>query len=204
MKSLSLILNVILILAVAILYFLHFNGKSEEQENTSSLEEETTDGDLKVAYINADTVLQHFDFFKEKQKELEEKQKKLDQDYRNRAQGLQNEVNNYQQSMPNLTMGQARALEEDLMKKQQNLRVYQESLTQQLLQDEAKINQELYEKVTSYIKEYSEDKNIEMVVKYNPGSDVLYAGSAMDITREVISGLNKKYQEENLEEQAQN
>lgn len=204
MKSLSLILNVILILAVGVLYFLHFSGSSVDPENTSSLEEESLEGDLKVAYINADTVLQNFDFFKEKQKELEEKQKKLDQDYRSRAQGLQNEVNNYQQSMPNLTMGQARALEEDLMKKQQNLRVYQESLTQQLLQDEAKINQELYEKVTSYIKEYSEDKNIEMVVKYNPGSDVLYAGSAMDITSEVISGLNKKYHEENLEEQAQN
>lgn len=194
MKSLSLILNIVLVIAVAILFYLHFADNTVVEDQPVA--KEASAGEIQIAYINADTMLQHYDYFKQKQTELEEKQKKLDQDYRNRAQGLQNEVNNFQKSLPNLTMGQAKALEEDLMKKQQNLRMYQESLAQELMKDESKINQELYQKVTSYIKEYSEENDIEVVVKYNQGSDILYAGEAMDITRNIIEGLNKKYKEE--------
>lgn len=194
MKSLSLILNIVLVVAVGILFYLHFDSKNSVKEEPVADEAAVTE--LKIAYINADTVLQHYDFFKQKQTELEAKQKKLDQDYRNRAQALQNEVNNYQQTVANLTIGQAKALEEDLMKKQQNLRMYQESLTQELMKEEAKINQELYTKVTSYIKEYSKDNNIEVVVKYNQGSDILYAGEAMDITSNIIDGLNNRFSEE--------
>lgn len=195
MKSFSIILNVVLILAVGILYYLHFSERNIETSETI-LPDSVATGELQVAYVNADTVLQHFEFFVEKRKELEAKQQKLEAEYINRAQGLQTEVNNFQQSMSNLTMGQAKAQEEELMKKQQNLRVYQESLTQELMKLESKINQELYKRVTSFIEDYSKENDLELVVKYNQGSDILYASEGMEITWKVVDGLNKKYQEE--------
>lgn len=192
MKSISLILNVILFIAVAVLFYLHFdNGDTSVDESLD--EQNAVAQELQIAYINSDTVLQNYEFFQEKQSELEAFQSELDQKYRNRAQGLQNEVANYQQSLPNLTIGQAKALEEDLVKKQQNLRMYQESLAQDLLRRENEINKELYERVTSFIKDYSLENDIEIVVKYNQGSDILYAGEAMDITRQIIEGLNQQY-----------
>lgn len=194
MKSVSLILNIILFVAVSTLFYLHFNNsKAADAKNIEAHPVESED--LKIAYINADSVLKHYDFFKQKQKELEEKQKKMDQDYRNRAEGFQTEVNNYQQNLSNLTIGQAKALEEDLGKKQQNLRMYQERLTQELLKEEAKVNEELYERVTSFIREYSLNNGLELVVKYNQGSDILYAGNTMDITRKIVEGLNSEYQQ---------
>jgi outer membrane protein len=194
-KSLSLILNVVLFIAVGILFYFHFSEDKGVEVKELEAQELAT-GDIKIAYINADTVLKHYDFFKKKQSELEEKQKKMDQDYRNRAEGFQSEVNNYQQNISNLTIGQAKALEEDLAKKQQNLRMYQERLTQELLKEEGKINEELYNRVTSFIKEYSLKNDIEVVVKYNQGSDILYAGDAMDITWKIVEGLNSKYQQD--------
>lgn len=195
MKSLSLILNIVLFVAVGILFYFHFSQDKSVEAKGAELKE-LTSGNLQIAYINADTVLKHYDFFKQKQVELEEKQKKMDQDYRNRAEGFQSEVNNYQQNVSNLTIGQAKALEEDLGKKQQNLRMYQERLTQELIKEESKINEELYERVTSFIKEYSLNNNIEVVVKYNQGSDILYAGEAMDITWKIVEGLNTQYQQD--------
>lgn len=195
MKSFSLIFNIVLLAAVGILYYLHFSERNVQTQATV-LPDSVATGELQIAYINADTVLQHFEFFKEKRQQLETKQGKLEAEYRNRAQGLQSEVNNYQQSLPNLTLGQAKALEEDLMKKQQNLRVYQESLTQELLKEEAKINKELYDRVTSFINDYSIENDIELVVKYNQGSDILYAGEGMDITWKVVEGLNQRYVDE--------
>lgn len=191
MKNLSLALNAILLIAVAVLYYLQFS-----QSSSSDLEVESSTksiSDYSIVYINADSVLANYDYFKEAQSELEEKGKKLEAEYQNRAQGLQNEVNDYQRTISNLTIGQAKAIEESLVKKQQNLRLYQESLAQELMKEENKVNKELYAQVTDYLKEYSKENNVDLVVKYNQGSDVLFANDSLDITQAVITGLNVAY-----------
>ncbi|UII31547.1 OmpH family outer membrane protein [Fulvivirga ulvae] len=193
MKNLSLVLNIILLVAVGVLFYLHFSGKKSEPEQEPGMIESA---EYSVAYINADSVLSNYDFFKEMQEKLQEKGQKLEDEYKSRAQGLQKEVNDYQRNVNNLTIGQAKAVEENLMKKQQNLRMYQESLSQDLIKEESKINQELYEKITSFLNDYSQNHGLQMVVKYNQGSDVLYASDSMNITNAVISGLNDAYKKE--------
>jgi outer membrane protein len=125
---------------------------------------------------------------------MEEKTKKMEQEYRNRAQGLQNEITAYQRNVSNMTLGQVKAVEEDLGKKQQNLQMYQQSLSQQLMQEEAKLNKELYDRVTAYLKKYAKEKNLHVVLKYDPTSDLLFAGDGLDISKDVIDGLNAEYQ----------
>ncbi|MBL3655688.1 OmpH family outer membrane protein [Fulvivirga sediminis] len=194
MKNLSLVLNVVLLIAVGVLYVLHFSGgKSGEQEEEKGLLQSSA---YSVAYVDSDSVVKNYDFFKKKQEELTAKSEKLQNEYKNRAEGLQREVNDYQRNVNNLTIGQAKALEEDLMKKQQNLRMYQESLSQQLMQDQNKVQAELYEKVSEFLKGYSSKKGLELVVQYTPGSDVLYANDSMNITGDVIKGLNEAYNSE--------
>jgi len=92
-----------------------------------------------------------------------------------------------------MTIGQAKAVEDDLGKKRQNLELYQRSLEQDLMGEQAKMNEELYKKITDYLKDYAQQKELQIVLKYNPSSDVLYGGSSVDITNEVIQGLNEAY-----------
>jgi outer membrane protein len=193
-KNISLAINAVLIVAVSVLYYFQFssgteNKSTEENNSSKSLE-------YSVVYINSDSLLTKYDYFNDIQSKLQDKGLKLEKEYQNRAQGLQQEVNDYQRNVSSLTIGQAKALEENLLKKQQNLRVYQESLSQELMKEEAKLNQELYNKVTAFLKEYSATNDIDLVVKYNPGSDVLYATDGMDITNVIIEGLNTSYKNE--------
>lgn len=95
-----------------------------------------------------------------------------------------------------MTIGQAKAIEEDLGKKRQNLDLYQRSLEQELMEEQAKVNEELYTKVTDYLKGYAEGKQLHVVLKYNTGSDLLYGGTTLDITKDVIDGLNELYKQE--------
>lgn len=191
MKNLSLALNVLLLVAVAVLYYLHFSARSPGQAGGSMIA--NASGNPLIAFINADSVLKNYKYLDVRRKELEEKTKKLDQEYRNRAQGLQNDITNYQRNVGNLTLSQARALEEDLQKKQQNLRVYEQTLTQELMGEEAKLNKELYDRVTAFLKKYGQSNGLHIVLKYDPSSDVLFAGDSLDITPEVIAGLNSEY-----------
>ena len=199
MKNLSLGISITALAAVIVLYVLHFSsGKEEATTNVTS----GNPGNFKIAYINSDTVLKYYDYFKVSKDKLESKGKKLDQDLQTRAQNLQNEITAYQRNLSSMTIGQAKAVEEDLGKKQQNLRMYQQSLEQELVNEQAKMNNELYSKVTEFLKKYGTENGLEVVFKYDPTSDVLWGSSALDITQDVIKGLNESYKMESANPKA--
>jgi outer membrane protein len=196
MKNLSLILNAVLLVAVGVLFYLHFSDRK-----TSAPVVETSSGavlpsELRIAYINSDSVLQHYEYLKANRVQIEAKTKKIEQEYRNRAQGLQNEITAYQRNVTNMTLGQVKAVEEDLGKKQQNLQMYQQTISQQLMEEEAKLNKELYDRVTAYLKKFAAEKDLHFVLKFDVSSDVLYAGNALDVSQDVIAGLNAEYEQE--------
>ena len=110
MKNLSIGLNVALLIAVAVLYYLHFaspSSKTNSAGNNGVLLQ-----DAKIAFINADSVLKYYSFLEVNKKALEAKGSKLEQDFRDRAQSLQNDVNQYQRTVNNMTFGQAKAAED--------------------------------------------------------------------------------------------
>jgi outer membrane protein len=191
MKNLSLVLNAVLIVALGALYYFHFSDRL-----TTSTPSGTTavPGDLRIAYINSDSVLHNYEYFKVTRERLDSKGKKLDQDLRNRAQGLQDDYQAYQRNVGNLTIGQAKSLEEDLTKKQQNLQLYQQSLNQEMSSEELKINQDLYARVTDFLKKYGNDKGLQVVLKLDTSSDLLFGAPGLDITKDVTAGLNEAYQ----------
>lgn len=193
MKNISWILNIVLLVAVVVLYVLRFSGGSSEHSYSGG--RGSIDG-LRIALVNSDTLLEHYDYLEVKRKELETKSEKMDQDYRDRAESLQQEYNNYQRNVNNLTIGQVRVIEEDLQKKQQNLRMYQQSLSQQMMEEQDKLNRELYDRVTAYLKRYGQEKGLHIVFKFDPASDVLFAGDSLDITNDVLTGLNEEYRME--------
>lgn len=194
MKNLSLILNIVLLAAVLVLYILHFtSGKDQTPEMSES---SAAPFPVNIAYINSDTLLENYEFSKFAAGELENKKDELQAEYENRARGLQTEIQNFQRNAQNMTIAQARAIEEDLTKKQQNLLRYQESLTQTLMQEEAKISNELYDKVADYLHEYGLANNYQLVLTYQKGSGVLYANDSLNITQQVVEGLNKSYEQE--------
>lgn len=192
-------MNVVLLIAVIVLYVLHFTGetKKEEVAETEQAPTESQFSNLSIAYVNSDSLLKNYDFFKKIEKDLTAKRDKLNKEYQNRAMGLQKEIENFQRTAGNMTISQARAVEEDLKKKQQNLMMYQDQLTQQLMKDEADKNAELYDKVSEYLREYGKNKNLHIVLTYTKGSGILYADDMLDITDEVIAGLNEAYQQAN-------
>lgn len=194
MKNLSIILNVVLLVAILVLYFLHFSSQNQTEDQPASLA--TAAIPLNIAYINSDTLLKNYEFSKVAADELENKKDELQAEYENRARGLQTEIQNFQRNAQNMTIAQARAVEEDLTKKQQNLLRYQETLTQSLMQEEAKISNDLYDKVSDYLHKYGLANNFQLVLTYQKGSGVLYANDSLNITQEVVTGLNDAYAKE--------
>lgn len=193
MKNISLALNAVLLVAVGVLYYFQFSGTKSGNAAGS-----IGGSPSKIAYINSDSVLKYYEFTKVNVSKLEEKGKRMEQDLKNRAMSLQNEIENYQRTRNSLTIGQAQAIEEDLGKKQQNFQMYQQSAAQQIDEDQNKMSRELYEKVTMFLNKYGKDNGLQMVLKYNPSSDLLFVSDSLDITKQVVEGLNAAFKNESV------
>jgi outer membrane protein len=188
MKNISLALNAVLLVAVGVLYYLYFSGSK-----TSNAAASGGASPSKIAYINSDTVLKYYEYTKVNKDRLEAKGKRLEQDLKNRAVSLQGEIENYQRTRNTLTIGQAQAIEEDLGRKQQNFQMYQQSVSQDMENDQIKMSRELYEKVTQFLDKYGKENGLQLVIKFDPASDVLFASDSLDISKQVIDGLNAAY-----------
>lgn len=184
--------NTLLLLALAAGMFA-CNQPGTTETATTSEGSGITAGEMKVAFVKTDSVINKYDYFKSKSEEITEKGKKFEGELQSRARGFEQEVANFQQSANTMTMNQARAKEEELVKKEQNLMTYRNNLMQELSADEAGLYNEVYEKIQTYMKGFAEENGYTMILSYTRGGAVWYANDAIDVTEQVIEGLNKSY-----------
>lgn len=180
-------------LALAAVVFYSCGKKSDSTGAASTSKEGAALGNLKIAFVYTDSVINKYEFFKKKSEEITEKGKKLDLDLQARAKGFEQEVAMFQQTGGNMTQNQARAKQDELMQKEQNLVAYRNNLMQELSADESKLLNDVYEQVQIYMKDYAEEEEIDLILSHTRGGAIWYATDAIDVTGSVVEGLNKKY-----------
>jgi len=96
-----------------------------------------------------------------------------------------------------MSADQRAATEERLARKQQELATYNQNAGAALQNEEAAENEKLYNKVSDYLKGYAKEKGYKLVLTYSKGNPtVLFADPSLEITKEVVAGLNEAYKKE--------
>jgi len=192
MKQLSLILNFLLLVAVAILYYLHFSGSSEAAH---ALPQPSLKG-ANIVFVNSDSLIDNYNYYKTKKAEFEEKQARVKGDLKAEGTKLQGDIMDYQKKAESLTDAQRQSIEKQLSARQQEFVQKKDDLLAKLDDEQSKSNEELYTKLTSYMKEFNKKKNYNFILGYQKGGGILFANDSLDITKEVTEGLNKDYEKE--------
>jgi outer membrane protein len=189
LKNASLILNVILIAAVAFLYYKVFN--TAPVATSVSVQPGSGMPANAIVFINSDTLLADYNFFNDMKDKLEKKQDSIDVFLRQRGAALEKEVTDYQNRGAGMMPDQRAKEEERLMAKQQNLMEMKQNMVDQLQNEESNMNDSLHNHLTRYLREYNKNKNYLFILGYQRGSGILLANDSLDITKEVLEGLNK-------------
>src|SRR5262245_38663912 len=124
MKNLSLILNAVLLVAVGVLYYLHFQSPKAAEPIAEPVTVTTAAGPLRpasIVYVNSDSLLDNYAFLKAKKQDLEARHKKITADLEAEGQRLQSDVESYRQRGASMTDEQRMQTEEQLMIRQQQL-----------------------------------------------------------------------------------
>ncbi|WP_443939790.1 OmpH family outer membrane protein [Pedobacter sp. MW01-1-1] len=171
--------------------------QNKETKTTETKKTETTAPvapSEKIVYVNSDSLLTKYEYFKDLKVKFEGKTKNAQADMQAKGQAFQREVAQYQQQAQTMPADQRKTTEERLARKQQELQTYQQNAGGALQNEQAQENEKLYDKIALYLKGYAKEKGYKMVLSYSKGNPtILFADESLDVTTEVIKGLNAEY-----------
>ena len=196
MKNINYIINGVLALAVVILFVLQFTGKKESGVTKTFTAEESASGLLPIAYVNVDSLLLNYNYSKDLNEIIIKKQENSRASVNQKLRSLQTEMQDFQRKVENnafLTRGRAEQEQARLMKKQQELQDFDNRLAQELVSEQQRLNEQLRDTLVSQLRVYNKDKGYQVILSNTMGDNILLAGDAYDITKEVIEYLNKNY-----------
>jgi outer membrane protein len=197
MKKLSIVLYVVLFIAVAGLYFLHFSGnkKDKKVETSGNVPVSTAQG---IAYVNIDSVIFKFDMFFDRRNDLVAKQKSAEAELNSKGSIYEKGAKDYQDKVNKglITRATAAQIEQSLVQQQQELVSLRDKLQSNLMEEEQVMNRQILEYITKFLEENKTDYNYQYILGKSFGSVVLYGDNALDITPKVLDAINKKYKAE--------
>ena len=194
------ILLALLCIATIVLYVLYFAGchKTADDGDTASVAAVPADGQsMRVAYVNTDTLMAGYEYARELQKKIEQvsaQQEALLQ----QEQQFQADYQNFLQTGENLTLSQQQEKEKELKARYEKLSRLEKQYADLLPQKQKNLQDEL-DKMTHAVYNFIADYNAKhgkynlILSKSYSNTPVLYGDEGLDITQEILEGLNKEY-----------
>ena len=165
------------------------NPKMDEQPAAAS-----GDG-LKIAFVEVDSLMTQYDFAKDYSVTLQKKSNNARNTLTQKGNALQAAVNNFQQKLNNTgfqSREQAASVQNAIQRQQNDLQELQARLENELASETAKFNEALRDSLQNFLKAYNADKKFDLILS-KAGDNILLGSPKLDITQDVINGLNKRY-----------
>ena len=192
MNKIQIVINVILVAAVATLFGIVLAGKKPASAEVAVSNPSEV---MPVAYLNVDSLLANYTFAQEASEKLMTKQEDARVKMNTKLRTFQNEVADFQRKLENngfLSRERAEQAQQKLAKKEQELQELEAKLTQDIMLENQKLNVQLADSLTNYLKEFNADGRYHVILSNTAKDNVLMATEQYDITDEVVAGLNAR------------
>jgi outer membrane protein len=205
-KNFSIQLNVVLLIAVAVLYYLHFSSPVSADTAIVSSDSAALAKPIvkapkdikasKIVFVNTDVLNEQYELVKELTANIKSQQQSLDAKYQRKGSEFQQKYMDFQQKANQglLSENETIKAQEELAKGKDELDKMEAQL--QGLMDKMQADNEIVLKnVMDYIDEYNKNSNYNYILAYSRStmSPVLLANDSLDITSEIVDGLNEQY-----------
>lgn len=196
MNKIQIIVDSVLAVAIIALFVLYFTAPKQTvgQETVSAAQ--LSAEKMPVAYLNLDTLLTNYVFAQEAQEKLMSKQEDARAKLNARYRTLQNEMADFQRKYDNnafLSRERAENEAQRLQKKQQELQELEAKLTDEILQENQKLNLQMRDTLDIFLKEYNAKAGFQIIFANTQSDNILLAQPAYDITAEIVYALNQRY-----------
>ena len=151
---------------------------------------------LKIAYVDIDTLLTNYKLWIQLNEEMIRKEENIRTTLNEKAKDLQADFEEFERKLNNngfATRERAESEQNRILKKRQDLEQLQERLSNELAIENNKNKGLFRDPINAFINAYNKVKGYNVILS-RIGDNILYIDSDMNITQEIIDGLNARYE----------
>jgi outer membrane protein len=209
MKNISFALNIVLLVAVGFLYYKNFSGGKPENSSTkedkdslnhssSAISFSKLPENMPIVFINADTIFAKYEYAKKVKALNERKMMDYQKTYQAKADAFQKEYNDYVEKAGAgaYTKEQGLAIEAELQKKRDEILAMEQN-HDKVMNELDKSNMDVQRKIYDYLTRFNKEHGYYCTLAYTKtGGGVLGIHDSLDVTKQVLEGLNAEYAKE--------
>lgn len=194
MKNFTIGLNIALVIAVAVLFYLQFSSGGSSKPGVVSGSKEVPQGNFKIAYFEIDSIEAHFTYYKEVSNSIQAKAQENGKQLNQLKEAFAAKYQDLQRSAQTMTQAEVNSKQQELMQMEKTYNSKEQMMNNEMQDESMKKMLDVRQKISDYLKEYNTSKGYAFIVGNNSESLAFYyKDSAYDITTDVIKGLNEKY-----------
>lgn len=201
MKGSSTIVSVLALVAVAVLYVLHFTQNSNTGETPNeNVNAATGSSSFKIAYVKADSVILNYELAQDLHDEFTKKQEAYNSEFGTKRQSFEREAAAFQEKLQRggfLTEQRAIQERDRLVGREQEILQLDQELSGKLAELQAANNKQILDSLLNYLQEYNENNKYDYIFN---GAEILVGNEGHNITAEVLKTLNERYLKNNPKE----
>ncbi len=188
----------VLIVSVLVLYYLFFFSDSKKSGGITlkgSNAKNGVENISRLAYIDLDSIEEKYLYFKQKNDELELEKNKIEAELESSINKLEQDRENFLKKGESVSESEKVQFQQEFQTRYQQLTERRESLYASHMENREKAFDEIQAKINAYLDEYNKQKQFQFIFSVGAGNlTVYYKDSALNITNEVIEGLNESFQ----------
>lgn len=148
--------------------------------------------DITIAYINVDSLISSYNLYKDLNAKYETKATQIGTELEAKGRTFSGKATDFQNKVQKglITRSQAEEQNASLEKEQQNLIAYRDKMLAELSEEEAVMHNNVLNNIDEYLKKYNANGKYSLILNKTV---VLNGSDALDITQEIIDGLNSEY-----------
>jgi len=158
---------------------------------------------LKIAYVVADSINKNYKYIAEMQATLQDEAETSEKIMQRNVAKIEKRFQVLQKELKYMTPSQKQEAQQELSNMEQNAQILRNELANDLALKEAELQEVFYKSVNDYLEEYSKANGFDFILSYNLGGQILATNNALDITQEVLTGLNEAYRVQKAAEAGQ-
>lgn len=183
------------LVAVSAAFFVSCKNPSTVQSTSETSSQAVAPASGAIVYFRLDQVVNEYDMANEQRSVLEAKAAAIQQDIERRGNKLQNEMNSFQEKYQKglMTTSVARQKGEELQRQEQEFNQFLAQKEQEMQEEQIVLMNNIMDAIQTYVEKFNAEKGYAMILASSAGQPVVVASASLDVTQDIISGLNAEY-----------
>lgn len=177
---------------IGVLFYLFYNHAEQMNAISKKTDKQPTNA-FKIAYFEMDSIEAHYNYFKDALGQLKEKETAMNSKLAKITQQNQGRILEWQKKGSSMTQAESQQAQQEYAQMQQDFLSEKQKMQDELAKNNADVMTDIKNKIENFLKDYNKQMNFEFIFSYDPTTFIFYKDSTLNITGDVIAGLNAGY-----------